>query len=212
MLHPCELSRDFLIQMAREHELSPEQAEVFVARFSEDSSYDELAEKLHTSKDACLKRMSEAYKKFSIAGDTRGKESRLRIVLLQKSRLSQNMILPEPQDIKNLKADIDALKLQVASFTSHRQWSPLSISADNPKGWIEELQHEIQHSAVESIQRVLEEFAAQLPIMIRTVAARSSRTEQDLALDILSNVALVFQSGNNGLANSEPIAYAKSQS
>ncbi len=74
-------SRQFLIQMAHDRELSPEQEEVFLLRFAEEMEYEEIALKLETSEGACLKRMGQVYNKFGIDGFTRGKENRLRIYL-----------------------------------------------------------------------------------------------------------------------------------
>lgn len=74
-------SRQFLIQMAHDRELSPEQEEVFLLRFAENMEYEEIAQKLQTSEGACLKRMGQVYNKFGIDGFTRGKENRLRIYL-----------------------------------------------------------------------------------------------------------------------------------
>jgi len=75
---------DFLTQIAREHELSPEQEQVFVMRVGDGRSYDEIAQQLNTSADACLKRMGLVYKKLNISGHSRGKENRLRSVLTNK--------------------------------------------------------------------------------------------------------------------------------
>jgi WD40 repeat protein/DNA-binding CsgD family transcriptional regulator len=72
------LSGNFLEQMAYKHELSPEQMKVFWRRFGEGKSYEDIARELNTSKEACLKRMGEVYRKFGISGDTRGKESKLK--------------------------------------------------------------------------------------------------------------------------------------
>lgn len=74
-------SRQFLIQMAHDRELSPEQEEVFLLRFADEMEYEEIATRLQTSEGACLKRMGQVYNKFGIDGYTRGKENRLRIYL-----------------------------------------------------------------------------------------------------------------------------------
>ncbi|MFB2971889.1 AAA-like domain-containing protein [Aerosakkonema sp. BLCC-F183] len=79
-------SRQFLLQMAHDRELSPEQEEVFLLRFAEDKEYDEIAQLLQTSEGACLKRMGQVYNKFGIDGFTRGKENRLRIYLLNQAQ------------------------------------------------------------------------------------------------------------------------------
>jgi tetratricopeptide (TPR) repeat protein/DNA-binding CsgD family transcriptional regulator len=85
---------NFLSQMAREHELSPEQEQVLLMRLGDEYSYEKIAEQLNTSADACLKRMGQAYKKFNIIGGSRGKENKLRTFLINKlekwQQLEQN--------------------------------------------------------------------------------------------------------------------------
>ncbi|MBW4665963.1 MAG: AAA family ATPase [Cyanomargarita calcarea GSE-NOS-MK-12-04C] len=75
---------NFLSQMAHEHELSPEQEQVFLMRMGDEKSYEEIAEQLNTSADACLKRMGQVYKKLNVVGNSRGKENKLRIFLINK--------------------------------------------------------------------------------------------------------------------------------
>ena len=70
--------------MAHLHQLTPEQEQVFLLKFAEHKRYQEIASELGISKEACLKRMGAIYEKFSIQGDTRGKENRLRILLNQQ--------------------------------------------------------------------------------------------------------------------------------
>ncbi|MEM8807515.1 MAG: pentapeptide repeat-containing protein [Cyanobacteria bacterium P01_G01_bin.38] len=78
------LTEPFLLQAARDHSLSPDQREVFLLKIFKNLSYDQLADQLHISKAACLKRMGEVYKKFEIGGAGRGKEQRLRKFLLDQ--------------------------------------------------------------------------------------------------------------------------------
>ncbi len=78
------LPRDFLAQMALNHELSPEQTDVFLRRYGEGKSYKEIAAELETSPDACLKRMGQVYNKFNVSGSSRGKENRLRSFLVNQ--------------------------------------------------------------------------------------------------------------------------------
>ncbi|MBW4643096.1 MAG: AAA family ATPase [Goleter apudmare HA4340-LM2] len=91
-------SRNFLSQIAYEHELSPEQQQVFLMRIGDGLSYEEIAAHLSTSADACLKRMGQVYKKFNISGASRGKESKLRFFLTNKLAQSQRLenVLDEP--------------------------------------------------------------------------------------------------------------------
>lgn len=81
-------SRTFLLQIAYEYQLSPEQEEVFLRKFGESKNYEDIAHELSISKIACIQRMGEVYKKFGIEGDTRGKENKLRILLNQKHHQS----------------------------------------------------------------------------------------------------------------------------
>jgi LuxR family glucitol operon transcriptional activator len=92
---------DFLSQIAREHELSPEQEQVLLMRVGDGRSYEEIAAQLNTSPDACLKRMGLIYKKLNISGSSRGKENRLRTALSNKleqwQELKQNVPKNPPQ-------------------------------------------------------------------------------------------------------------------
>jgi LuxR family glucitol operon transcriptional activator len=78
------LPREFLAQMARDYELSKDQEDVFLLRYGENKSYQEIATQLKTSADACLKRMGQVYNKFRVSGSSRGKENRLRIFLINE--------------------------------------------------------------------------------------------------------------------------------
>lgn len=71
------LPHDFLNQMARKYELSPQQEETFVALFGSKSTSKEVAEKLYISESAFRSRMSDVYKKFSINGKGTGKQTKL---------------------------------------------------------------------------------------------------------------------------------------
>ncbi|NEQ69592.1 MAG: NACHT domain-containing NTPase [Symploca sp. SIO2D2] len=101
------LPRDFLTQLAREYDLSPEQEEAFVTRFSSKENNLSVAESLHISEQALRTRMSGVYKKFSIGGRGPGKVRRLHDLLIQKYQ--QSHPIPEPAD----DLDIDALVQEV---------------------------------------------------------------------------------------------------
>ncbi len=104
-------SHDFLTMMARKHELSLEQEQVLVMRVGEEKSYEQIAQQLNTSADACLKRMGQVYKKFNIVGNSRGKENKLRIFLSnnlkspisEKSNLNSPVVIPTSV-VQNLPA------------------------------------------------------------------------------------------------------------
>lgn len=105
------LPRDFLAQMARDYELSREQEDVFLLRYSDEQSYREIAKQLNTSEGACLKRMGQVYNKFKVSGSSRGKENRLRNFLTNKWRqqadkttVANNLVFPtqsNPQETNN---------------------------------------------------------------------------------------------------------------
>ena len=95
-------SRDFLAQMARDHELSREQEDVFLLRLADGKSYQEIASQLKTSPDACLKRMGQIYNKFKVSGSSRGKENRLRSFLINQL---QRVTEKSPEATKPVLAD-----------------------------------------------------------------------------------------------------------
>ncbi|MBD2480525.1 hypothetical protein [Planktothrix sp. FACHB-1365] len=71
------LPREFLIEMARKYDLSPEQEDAFVIWFNSKKTELEIATELHISDTALRTRMSHVYKKFSINGKGPGKYGRL---------------------------------------------------------------------------------------------------------------------------------------
>lgn len=95
----AQLPRDFLTQLARKYELSPEQQEAFVERFSCDKSKQAIAETLHISSNAFRTRMTGVYKKFSIGGDGPGKYYKLRDLLGKEYQKSNpHLIVDTPNN------------------------------------------------------------------------------------------------------------------
>ena len=81
------LSKEFLTEISREYQLSSAQEETLVTWFESDRrSKQEIAEKLHLSDSALRTRMTNIYKKFSIAGKGPGKETQLLNFLNKKFR------------------------------------------------------------------------------------------------------------------------------
>ena len=91
------LPQDFLVQIAHDKGLSPEQMKVLILRFSDQKEYSEIAKQLNTSPGACLKRMGQVYKKFDVEGDARGKEGKLQNYLLKRYQQSQTGKSPMPE-------------------------------------------------------------------------------------------------------------------
>ena len=88
------LPRDFLTQLARKYQLSPEQEEAFVERFSSNESEPSVAEALHISHNAFRTRLSGVYSKFSIGGKGPGKFHRLRDFLMEEYQKSNPPRIP----------------------------------------------------------------------------------------------------------------------
>lgn len=93
------LPHNFLAQMARDHELSKDQEEVFLLRYRDELDYHEIAKRLKTSEGACLKRMGQVYNKFNVSGSSRGKENRLRISLTNQYQKELAKQTAKPQQI-----------------------------------------------------------------------------------------------------------------
>ena len=184
------LNQDFLTQTSHEYKLSPEQKEIFLIKLQEPKKYDEIAEQLGISKVACLKRMSEVYKKFGIEGETRGKENRLRKLLNQKF---QNYVL--------MKTDkVDEQKQEVVNLRSTQQESFSEQALNNPSEWFEELRQKLLcGQGMYNTQQVMREFSSLLPNVIERVAAISKSTELDISLELLEKIEFVLK---NCYANS----------
>ncbi len=96
-------SEDFLKKLAQEYDLSPDQGEALVKRFSNvNKNEQEVAEKLNISPNALRTRMTEVYRKFSIKGKGPGKFRRLHDFLLNNSQKSNSSGIPDVQ-----KKDLD---------------------------------------------------------------------------------------------------------
>jgi len=89
------LPPDFLNKIARDYDLSPEQEEAFVARFSRQGNESDLAESIYISPNAFRTRMSGVYKKFSIGGKDPGKVRKLHDFLIKKYQASNPTSTPQ---------------------------------------------------------------------------------------------------------------------
>ncbi|MBM0742325.1 hypothetical protein JOY44_11960 [Phormidium sp. CLA17] len=78
------LPREFVAELAKKYELSFEQEEAFVERFSSNGNNFEIAEILSISESAFGTRMSGVYNKFSIRGKGPGKLRKLHDFLLKE--------------------------------------------------------------------------------------------------------------------------------
>ncbi len=107
-MHP--LPEDFLNQLANKYELSPEQKQAFVQRFSTNRDELEAAESLNISPEAFRTRMTGVYNKFSIRGQGPGKFHKLRDFLVGEYQKAHPSAIDET--LKSDK-DIDALVQEI---------------------------------------------------------------------------------------------------
>ena len=113
------LTEPFLIQSARDYSLTSKQENVFLLKILQNQSYEQIASQLGVSKAACLKRMGEVYDKFNIEGTGRGKEQRLKKVLLSKS--SQVQVLGVSSQ-SHLSADRLLVTTAALALSEHAAW------------------------------------------------------------------------------------------
>jgi len=107
-MHP--LPEDFLNQLASKYELSPEQKQAFVQRFSIKGNELDAAESLHISPEAFRTRMTGVYRKFSIGGEGPGKYYKLHNFLIGEYEKVHPSAIDET--LKSDK-DIDALVQEI---------------------------------------------------------------------------------------------------
>ncbi|MEA5554423.1 NACHT domain-containing NTPase [Anabaena cylindrica UHCC 0172] len=105
------LPREFLTKIARKYDLSPEQEEAFVERFSRNNEDElQIAETLHISSNAFRTRLTGVYQKFSISGKGPGKFRKLHDFLSQEYQKTNPSQSP---DISLQENDIDTLVQEV---------------------------------------------------------------------------------------------------
>jgi predicted NACHT family NTPase len=108
-------ARDFLTELARKYELSPEQESAFVTLFTRNDDNDlAAADTLSISASAFRTRMTGVYKKFSISGQGAGKSNKLKNFLHQEdAKRSSSQTVSKPEEI-----DLDALVSEVRDRVS----------------------------------------------------------------------------------------------
>ena len=159
--HPEVLPRPFLVQMARDRELSPDQEAVFLRRFADRQNYDAIAHQLNTSAGACLKRMGQVYKKFGTGGGTRGKEHRLRHFLHQQYQQQTFNLQPDspegrlsPSD--RLRPRLSAMPKALRAQETQPNHPPKAVPARPVAAAIPR----VANSAVNPDERAFPEFPA----------------------------------------------------
>lgn len=135
------LTYNFLVQIANGYGLSPQQKEVFLLKFGENKSNDEITKQVGIKRDAYLKRMGEVYKKFQIHGQKRGKEQQLRGLLINKSQ-QQSQLEPDITTIPTRIVQPLQLNIDVPE-------SDLQKLARQMRGWFETLGYHFERYQVQ---------------------------------------------------------------
>lgn len=117
------LPRDFLIEMAYRYQLSPEQEEAFVERYSTSDDHDdkEIADTLHISHNAFRTRLTGIYDKFSIGGKGPGKFYRLQIFLMQEhQKPNPRRLTTDDVETQNINALVQETREKVRPIIKER--------------------------------------------------------------------------------------------
>ncbi len=111
-------SRNFLTDLARKYELSPEQEEVFLLWWGNGKSNREISEQLHVTAEAIRNRKTGIYKKFSITGSGANKSNRLRNCLETEAKKQNVKDDLQPHD--NLDRLVQEVKQKIAADVTDR--------------------------------------------------------------------------------------------
>ena len=130
------LPRDFLTQIARNYDLSPEQEQTFVEVFSNGKNYQDIAEACHIPEPTVRNRMTGVYRKFSIGGKGPNKRRKLHdflLLKLQEYQRSHPTAIPEvlQEDIEGL---VQAVRQQVNQETEYRCGTMRVLDMTQPIG------------------------------------------------------------------------------
>ena len=112
-------SSNFLTNLARKYELSPEQEEVFLLWFLENKGNNQIAEKLYVQASAIRSRKTFIFKKFSIGGTGANKEKLLRNWLEAESK-KQNVKADIQPDSDDLELLVQEVKQKISADVTDR--------------------------------------------------------------------------------------------
>ena len=112
-------SKNFLTALARKHDLSPEQEEVFLLWILEKKTDQAISEKLHVTQEAIRSRKTGIYKKFGFPGKGSNKEVKLRNWLEAEARKQD--IKPDVQTgSDDLEALVQEVRQKIAADVTER--------------------------------------------------------------------------------------------
>ncbi|ARV58561.1 hypothetical protein BZZ01_07835 [Nostocales cyanobacterium HT-58-2] len=106
------LPREFLSQVAERYGLSQEQQQVFLAKFGNDKSDQEIMDAFHITNGTVRYRLGEIYRKFRITGKGPGKAHKLLTFLTKESQKFTALVSPS-SNASTSANDLDALVREV---------------------------------------------------------------------------------------------------
>ena len=112
-------SRNFLTDLARKYELSPDQEEVFLLWWGDGKDDREISEQLHVTSEAIRNRKTGIYKKFSIAGAGANKANKLRNWLETEAK-KQNIKADLQPDTDDLDLLVQEVKQKIAEDVAYQ--------------------------------------------------------------------------------------------
>jgi DNA-binding CsgD family transcriptional regulator len=111
-------SHNFLTDLARKYELSPDQEEVFLLWRGNGKDDREISEQLNVTAEAIRNRKTGIYKKFSIAGSGANKANKLRNWLETEAKKQNVKAELQPDD--NLELLVKDVKQKIAADVTDR--------------------------------------------------------------------------------------------
>ena len=134
---------NFLTDLARKYELSPEQEEVFVLWWGNGKDDREISEQLHVTADAIRSRKTGIYKKLSIAGEGANKANKLRNWLDSEAK-KQNAKSDIQSNLVELELQIQVQEVKQKVTELEKSLSELNGSIEVNKSQSVELERQAQ--------------------------------------------------------------------
>ncbi|MBO3461206.1 hypothetical protein G7B40_037645 [Aetokthonos hydrillicola Thurmond2011] len=196
-----KLSVDFLSLISDEYKLTDMEKNVLILRFHYELDYQEISDWTKSNQAAVNKRMGQVYKRFSIEGDTKGKEVTLRQILNQKFREYKKIIEYNcnnsnleviVEEIKKIKEKLNEIEMS-KQFEQGYSLSRNNNDYFNVSDWNNNITVFIQ-KLIEKLKNTQEEISSQdilhmFPIIVERIASQSdSYDEKQITLMLLETL------------------------
>lgn len=193
------LSHTFLELKAQELSLTPEQQEVFVLKFGEQKTNQEIAQWLNISTNACVQCLGEIYKKADIEGRSRGKAKKLYSELLREAEERQRSRPPLPFQAASVNMTFTPVSLQALPGEGQMGVSSHGSAASEVqylRTWMSRIEkHEERlrtEKGWEEVDSALQFFAEHLPASASALAAGSRFSKLEVVQQILGRISSLF--------------------